>query len=117
MKRDEENVEQVFGFDRPLTLPLPFDHSCQALGTHAGMIFILDVEGNLVKGFRSHSASILTLEIDSSSEFVASAGMDGKSLPLSLPFSCLSSDMLLTFVPALLCALLRIGLDISSLDV
>lgn len=44
MKRDEENVEQVFGFDRPLTLPLPFDHSCQALGTHAGMIFILDVE-------------------------------------------------------------------------
>ena len=50
-----------------------------ALGTHAGMIYILDVEGNLVKGFRSHTASILDLDIDSTSEFVASAGMDGET--------------------------------------
>ncbi|KDN36144.1 vacuolar protein sorting-associated protein 41 [Tilletiaria anomala UBC 951] len=48
-----------------------------ALGTHAGMIYILDIEGNLVKGFRTHTASILALDIDNTSEFVASAGMDG----------------------------------------
>ncbi|PWN54103.1 hypothetical protein IE53DRAFT_39224 [Violaceomyces palustris] len=48
-----------------------------ALGTHGGMVYILDVEGNLVKGFRSHTASILDLDIDSTSEFVASASMDG----------------------------------------
>ncbi|KAE8225005.1 hypothetical protein CF319_g2185 [Tilletia indica] len=47
------------------------------LGTHSGMIYVLDVQGNLVKGFRSHSASILDIDIDSTNEFVASAGMDG----------------------------------------
>ncbi|KAK0565354.1 Vacuolar protein sorting-associated protein 41 [Tilletia horrida] len=47
------------------------------MGTHAGMIYVLDVQGNLVKGFRSHSASILDIDIDSTNEFVASAGMDG----------------------------------------
>ncbi|CAO1625027.1 unnamed protein product [Sympodiomycopsis kandeliae] len=48
-----------------------------ALGTHAGMVFILDFQGNLVKGFRSHTASVLDLEIDSACEFVAAAAMDG----------------------------------------
>ncbi|KAL9936540.1 hypothetical protein V8E36_004608 [Tilletia maclaganii] len=47
------------------------------MGTHSGMIYVLDVQGNLVKGFRSHSASILDIDIDSTNEFVASAGMDG----------------------------------------
>ncbi|KAN0061073.1 Vacuolar protein sorting-associated protein 41 [Thecaphora frezii] len=48
-----------------------------ALGTHGGMVYILDVEGNLIKGFRSHTASILDIDIDSTCEFVASASMDG----------------------------------------
>lgn len=47
------------------------------LGTHAGMVFVLDFSGNLVKAFRSHSASVLDLSIDSSMEFIAAAGMDG----------------------------------------
>ncbi|KAK0543251.1 Vacuolar protein sorting-associated protein 41 [Tilletia horrida] len=47
------------------------------MGTHSGMIYVLDVQGNLVKGFRSHSASILDIDVDSTNEFVASAGMDG----------------------------------------
>lgn len=59
-----------------------------ALGTHSGMIYILDIEGNLVKGFKSHTASILALNIDRSSEFVASAGMDGE---LSRSLQCNSS--------------------------
>lgn len=48
-----------------------------ALGTHAGMIFIVDFQGNLIKGFRSHTASVLDIDIDSTMEFVAAAGMDG----------------------------------------
>uniref|UniRef100_V5ELZ1 Vps41 beta-propeller domain-containing protein n=1 Tax=Kalmanozyma brasiliensis (strain GHG001) TaxID=1365824 RepID=V5ELZ1_KALBG len=48
-----------------------------ALGTHAGMIYILDIDGNLVKGFRLHTASILDLVIDNTSDFVAAASMDG----------------------------------------
>ncbi|CBQ70724.1 related to Vacuolar assembly protein VPS41 [Sporisorium reilianum SRZ2] len=48
-----------------------------ALGTHAGMIYILDINGNLVKGFRLHTASILDLVIDNTSDFVAAASMDG----------------------------------------
>lgn len=48
-----------------------------AIGTHAGMVFILDLSGDLIKGFRSHSASVLDLDIDSTQEFVAAAGMDG----------------------------------------
>ena len=48
-----------------------------ALGTHAGMIYILDIDGNLVKGFRLHTASILDLVIDNASDFVAAASMDG----------------------------------------
>ncbi|GAC74618.1 vacuolar assembly/sorting protein VPS41 [Moesziomyces antarcticus T-34] len=48
-----------------------------ALGTHAGMIYILDINGNLVKGFRLHTASILDVVIDNTSDFVAAASMDG----------------------------------------
>ncbi|KAJ9477425.1 Vacuolar protein sorting-associated protein 41 [Pseudozyma hubeiensis] len=48
-----------------------------ALGTHAGMVYILDIDGNLVKGFRLHTASILDLVIDNTSDFVAAASMDG----------------------------------------
>ena len=48
-----------------------------ALGTHSGAIYILDEQGNLIKGFRSHTASVLDLVIDSTAEFVGSAGMDG----------------------------------------
>ncbi|UZJ51584.1 hypothetical protein CBS101457_000904 [Exobasidium rhododendri] len=48
-----------------------------ALGTHSGAIYILDEQGNLIKGFRSHTASVLDLVIDSTSDFIGSAGMDG----------------------------------------
>ncbi|PWN35596.1 uncharacterized protein FA14DRAFT_160676 [Meira miltonrushii] len=48
-----------------------------ALGMHSGSIYVLDEQGNLIKGFRTHSASVLALDIDSTAEFVGSAGMDG----------------------------------------
>lgn len=50
----------------------------QAMGTHNGAIFILDFQGNVIKRFRPHAAMVNDLSIDSASEFVASASMDGE---------------------------------------
>ncbi|CAG8681179.1 15096_t:CDS:10 [Gigaspora margarita] len=49
-----------------------------ALGTHNGDVFILDFDGNLIKRFSSHTASVNDISIDTAEEFVASASMDGK---------------------------------------
>ncbi|KAL8279333.1 hypothetical protein RQP46_008370 [Phenoliferia psychrophenolica] len=49
-----------------------------ALGTHNGAIFILDFKGAIVKRFRPHQAMVNDLSLDSGSDFVASASMDGK---------------------------------------
>lgn len=48
-----------------------------ALGTHWGAVHILDFEGNLIKSFRNHSATVNDISIDKSDEFVASASDDG----------------------------------------
>ncbi|CAG8570731.1 10525_t:CDS:10, partial [Cetraspora pellucida] len=48
------------------------------LGTHNGDVFILDFDGNLIKRFSSHSATVNDLSIDTAEEYVASASMDGK---------------------------------------
>lgn len=53
------------------------------MGTHNGAIFILDFDGNVIKRFRPHLATINDLSIDTSSEFVASASMDGALLSFS----------------------------------
>lgn len=48
-----------------------------ALGTHCGAVHILDFEGNVIKSFRNHSATVNDISIDKSDEFVASASDDG----------------------------------------
>lgn len=63
-----------------------------ALGMHSGSIYVLDEQGNLIKGFKTHSASVLALDIDSTAEFVGSAGMDGL-----VSVSSLSSSEAYTF--------------------
>jgi WD40 repeat protein len=50
----------------------------QALGTHNGAIYILDFNGNQIKVFNSHSATVNELSIDDSREYIASCGNDGK---------------------------------------
>ncbi len=49
----------------------------QALGTHGGNVFILDFQGDVVKRFKSHRASVMDLSIDNGSEFIGSASVDG----------------------------------------
>ncbi|KAI8371458.1 uncharacterized protein BYT42DRAFT_594997 [Radiomyces spectabilis] len=49
-----------------------------ALGTHWGVVHILDFEGNVIKSFRHHSATVNDISIDDADEYVASASDDGK---------------------------------------
>ncbi|KAJ3124212.1 Vacuolar protein sorting-associated protein 41 [Nowakowskiella sp. JEL0407] len=49
-----------------------------ALGTHWGLVYILDLEGNEVNRWQSHSATVNELSIDTNGEYVASASDDGK---------------------------------------
>ncbi|GAA5862553.1 hypothetical protein JCM8547_002101 [Rhodosporidiobolus lusitaniae] len=48
------------------------------IGTHNGAILVLTPEGGLVKRFQPHTAMVNDLSVDSTSEFVASASMDGR---------------------------------------
>lgn len=53
-------------------------HDHQALGTHAGIVHILDLAGKRIKSFKPHGASVCDVTMDSAAEFVATASMDGK---------------------------------------
>ncbi|KAJ1943590.1 Vacuolar protein sorting-associated protein 41, partial [Linderina macrospora] len=48
------------------------------LGTHWGHVVIMDFEGNEVKRWRAHSATVNSVSIDLDNEYVASAGDDGR---------------------------------------
>ncbi|KAI8073983.1 hypothetical protein BC940DRAFT_363920 [Gongronella butleri] len=48
------------------------------LGTHWGAVHVLDFEGNVVKSFQHHNATVNDISIDASDEFIASASDDGK---------------------------------------
>ncbi|CAO3637448.1 unnamed protein product [Cunninghamella blakesleeana] len=55
-----------------------------ALGTHWGTVHVLDFEGNIVKSFQKHNATVNDISIDASEEFIASASDDGKVYIYSL---------------------------------
>ncbi|KAF8528462.1 vacuolar assembling protein VPS41 [Hysterangium stoloniferum] len=55
-----------------------------AVGTHTGVVHILDYLGNRTQAYRPHSASINEMCIDSTEEFVATASMDGQVVIHSL---------------------------------
>ncbi|KAJ3144786.1 Vacuolar protein sorting-associated protein 41 [Geranomyces variabilis] len=55
-----------------------------ALGTHWGVVHILDLIGTDVKRFQCHSATVTALSIDTNGEYVASASDDGKVVINSL---------------------------------
>ncbi|KAI5121199.1 hypothetical protein M0805_006000 [Coniferiporia weirii] len=55
-----------------------------AMGTHSGIIHVLDYTGGRIKSYRLHSASVIDLCFDSAAEFVASASIDGQVIIHSL---------------------------------
>ncbi|SCV72404.1 BQ2448_3941 [Microbotryum intermedium] len=64
-----------------------------AMGTYSGAICVLDRQGQLVKIFQPHTAMINDLNIDTTSEFIAAASMDGELLPNHRPF-CIESKLI-----------------------
>lgn len=59
-------------------------HRIQALGTHAGIVHLLDLSGTRIKSYKSHQASILDICVDETGEFIATASMDGQVIIISL---------------------------------
>ncbi|KAJ2002902.1 Vacuolar protein sorting-associated protein 41 [Coemansia thaxteri] len=75
-KRLGGNVNSLFGKDTASTLA-----ACErflVLGTHWGNVIIIDFEGNEIKQWRAHSATVNSVSIDLDNEYVASAGDDGR---------------------------------------
>jgi WD40 repeat protein len=55
-----------------------------ALGTHDGTVHLLDFQGNQVREFRAHTATVNEVSIDSNGEFVGSCSDDGTVVISSL---------------------------------
>lgn len=55
-----------------------------ALGTHSGIVHILDLTGTRIKSYKPHQASILDIQLDATADFVATASMDGQVVIHSL---------------------------------
>ncbi|XP_024534538.1 vacuolar protein sorting-associated protein 41 homolog [Selaginella moellendorffii] len=55
-----------------------------ALGTHGGRVHLLDYQGNQVKEFAAHTATVNELSFDSAGEFVGSCSDDGSVVVSSL---------------------------------
>ncbi|KAJ3825366.1 hypothetical protein F5880DRAFT_1638492, partial [Lentinula raphanica] len=54
------------------------------LGTHAGIVHLLDLSGNRIKSYKSHQASIVDICVDETSDFIATASIDGQVIIISL---------------------------------
>ncbi|KAI8332834.1 hypothetical protein BC941DRAFT_462763 [Chlamydoabsidia padenii] len=64
--------------DRDTASTLKVSEKFVALGTHWGAVHVLDFEGNVVKSFQRHTATVNDISIDASDEYIASASDDGK---------------------------------------
>ncbi|KAJ2031123.1 Vacuolar protein sorting-associated protein 41 [Coemansia sp. S3946] len=75
-KRLGGSVPGLFEKDTASTL-----RACErflVLGTHWGNVIVIDIEGNLIKQWRAHSATVNSVSVDLDNEYVASAGDDGR---------------------------------------
>jgi WD40 repeat protein len=50
----------------------------EALGTHAGIVHVLDLSGNRVKSYKPHQASVTDICMDATADFLATASLDGE---------------------------------------
>ena len=55
-----------------------------ALGTHAGAVYVLDFNGNEIRRFAKHTATVNALAVARGGEWLASAGDDGRVVVASL---------------------------------
>ncbi|KAF7354801.1 Vacuolar assembling protein [Mycena sanguinolenta] len=52
--------------------------SRMALGTHGGIVHILDLSGTRIKSYKPHMASVIDIAMDETAEYVATASLDGQ---------------------------------------
>ncbi|KAA1109715.1 Vacuolar protein sorting-associated protein 41 [Puccinia graminis f. sp. tritici] len=75
-QRLEGHIDKLFQNDNASALTTSEKHI--GLGTHNGVVYILNHRIELIKRFRPHSATIYDIKIEVSEQFVATASMDGK---------------------------------------
>ncbi|KAF8237909.1 vacuolar assembling protein VPS41 [Tricholoma matsutake] len=66
---------------------LSIANKLMALGTHGGIVHILDLNGKRIKSYKPHLASIIDISMDSTGEFVSTASLDGQVALRSLSTS------------------------------
>lgn len=73
---------------RPLRLvahaSTPVSTKMLALATHWGMVYLLDFNGNEIRKYAHHSATVQELCFDDTGDFLASCGDDGKVVIVGL---------------------------------
>ncbi|KAJ7699646.1 hypothetical protein B0H17DRAFT_1049120 [Mycena rosella] len=52
--------------------------SLLAMGTHGGIVHILDLSGARIKSYKPHMASVIDIAMDETAEYVATASIDGQ---------------------------------------
>ncbi|KAJ7149078.1 hypothetical protein C8R43DRAFT_925340 [Mycena crocata] len=57
---------------------LSISKSLLALGTHGGIVHILDLTGNRIKSYKPHMASVIDIAMDETAEYIATASIDGQ---------------------------------------
>ncbi|KAG8903108.1 Vacuolar protein sorting-associated protein 41 [Tulasnella sp. 403] len=94
-EEDEEDVEPSLKYERmggavqdilakDTASAIALTGKIVALGTHNGVTHIMDLQGNRIKSYRNHTASVNDIRIDANSEFVATASMDGQARIVSV---------------------------------
>ncbi|KAI6017010.1 hypothetical protein BKA83DRAFT_347458 [Pisolithus microcarpus] len=92
---DEEDEEPTLKYERmtgPINDLLKKDsisavsvsNKLVAVGTHGGIVHVLDMTGKRIKSYKPHQASISDMEMDNTADFVATASIDGQVVIQSL---------------------------------
>ncbi|KAA1466651.1 vacuolar assembling protein VPS41 [Dentipellis sp. KUC8613] len=81
-ERMGSSVQDLFRKDSASALAI--SNKLLAVGTHNGIVHILDLSGKRVKSFKPHTASITDISFDSTADFVGTASLDGQVVIYSL---------------------------------
>ncbi|KAI0684181.1 vacuolar protein sorting-associated protein 41 [Cytidiella melzeri] len=63
---------------------LAYSNKRLVLGTHAGIIHVLTLDGERIKSVKPHSASVTDISVDETADFIATASLDGQVVIHSL---------------------------------
>ncbi|KAI3605006.1 vacuolar protein sorting 41 [Moniliophthora roreri] len=76
------NLPDIFKKDSGSTMAM--SRKYLILGTHAGFVHLLDLSGKRIKSYKPHSASVVDISVDSTSDFIGTVSIDGQVVIISL---------------------------------